>query len=270
MSDTKDNNSILETPISRRTFIKGAGIGLGAVAGAMVLTGASDSVITDDPLPYKQLDPEEAFKRGHEGYHLGGCAYGSYYAIMSMLREKIGAPYNNIPWRTLRFGGAGVAGWGTLCGVLTGTCAAIANVVPNADITKLTNEMLYWYSNTPIPTDEANTYAKKAKFTRTKKEYIKDVLPQSISNSPLCHASVAKWCQEANIDENDPKRAERCGRATADAVKKCVELLNAYFAGTFKPSVASYITTESQACLKCHTPDVGSLKMDCFSCHDGH
>ncbi|OJF76756.1 MAG: hypothetical protein BKP49_05380 [Treponema sp. CETP13] len=268
MVKTNKETNLLEKSISRRTFIKGAGIATGAVVGGIALTSAAEPVVTEDPLPYKTLDTKDVLIRGHEGYYVGGCCYGAYYAIMSALRDLIGGPYEDVQYRTMRYGGAGIAGWGTICGAENGACAAIATVVPNKDISKVCNELLYWYSNAQLPTDEANKIGAAGNYTRTTKEYPAIDLPQSVASSPLCHASVANWCKASGIAENDKKRLERCARVTGDAAAKAAELLNDYFAGTIK-YVAAYSPMQ-ESCFRCHSGTVGKPKMDCLSCHDGH
>ena len=267
------NQTILEKDISRRSLLRFGGLGMAVAATAGIAVGCKNrssvsGVIDDSPLPYKSLDPEAAALLAHKGYYDGECSYAAYYAIMTLLRETVGGPYNQIPTRTMRFGGAGVAGWGTLCGALNGSCAAISTVVPNADISKVTNELLFWYSNAVLPTDESNKLGAEGKFTKTTIDYPKVKLYQSTSHSPLCHASLSQWCVGANIEKTDPKRLERCARVSADTARKAVQLLNAYFDGSFKP--VATIDESSAACLSCHEPYTGQVKMTCSSCHEPH
>ncbi|MBO8127063.1 MAG: C_GCAxxG_C_C family protein, partial [Firmicutes bacterium] len=73
-------------------------------------------------------------------------------AILLQLQEKVGYPYTMLTPDMYRYGGGGVALWGTLCGTLNGACAMINLVVPAADVGKLCNELLGWYSETALPT----------------------------------------------------------------------------------------------------------------------
>ena len=52
-------------------------------------------------------------------------------------------------------------------------------------------------------------------------------LPQSESDSVLCHISVSKWCYINKIEAESKQRSERCGRLTADVAAKTAEILNA-------------------------------------------
>ena len=54
--------------------------------------------------PYVELDVEEVRKQRHAGHHEGSCAYGSFSAIIGLLQDEIGAPYDQIPTYMLHFG----------------------------------------------------------------------------------------------------------------------------------------------------------------------
>lgn len=262
--------------LSRKEFLKKAGIGLGFAAGALALGSTplfaedkkADSIVAEEPFPLVELDPEEARLRGHAGYYAGGCAYGSFYALLSLLRDKVGGPYNQIPFRTLSYGKAGVVGWGTLCGALNGAAAAITLALPNADYAKVINELVGWYTITPLPTDASNKIGAAGGFVRTaKKDYPRVLLVQSVSKSPLCHASVSQWCAAAKLGQSAPERMERCARLTGDTAARAVELLNAYKKGSFVPTFA--LDAETQSCLGCHK-DSQVGQMSCTSCHEPH
>jgi len=115
-------DKMLEKDISRRSFLKATGIGLGVATSALLFgTGVAGAqtqggVVTESPLPYAELDPEEARLRAHAAYFRAGCSYAVFYALLSMLRDKVGGPYNQIPLRMLGYGRGGAASWGTLCG----------------------------------------------------------------------------------------------------------------------------------------------------------
>jgi len=228
--EQKDQNGL-----SRREFLKKAGIGVGVAAGALALSStplfaeaSAAGTVAEDAFPLAILDPEEARLRGHAGYYMGGCAYGAFYAIISLLREKVGGPYNQVPYRMMSYGKAGGVGWGTLCGSLNGAAAAITLSVKNADYAKIINELIGWYTITPLPTDASNKIGAASGFIRTtSKKYPAIVLAQSTSKSPLCHASVSQWCKVAGLKQGTPERLERCARVTGDAAAKAVELRNA-------------------------------------------
>lgn len=60
--------------------------------------------------PHK-LDPKECAAVAYDGYwHKGlGCAYGAFYAIVGLMGEKYGAPYNQFPFAMLEVGKGGIS-----------------------------------------------------------------------------------------------------------------------------------------------------------------
>ncbi len=261
--------------ISRRSFLKTTGVGLGVAAGALVFgtgivgaqTPAPAGSVAETAFPYVELDPADGRLRGHAGYYKAGCAYGAFYAIVSMLREKVGGPYNQVPLRMLRFGGGGIANWGTICGALNGACAAINLAVPDADVGKLCGELLGWYTRFPFPSKESTDLAAAGAFKYTEKAYPKLNLVTSVSDSPLCHASNAKWIKASGFKLPSPERKERCARLTGDVVAKTVELLNAYKAGKFAATFK--VDDQTAGCIVCHAEDQEG-KMACTTCHEVH
>jgi len=272
--NSKENRMSENQNLSRRDFLRKAGMGTGLAAGALLLgtsplfAAESTSVVAEEAFPLAEIDPDEARLRGHAGYYVGGCAYGAFYSLLSLLREKVGGPYNQIPFRTLKYGEGGLAGWGTICGALNGSAAIITLAAPNADYGKIINELMGWYTVTPFPSEASNKLAAAGGFIQTaKKDYPRAILAQSVSGSPLCHASVSKWCDTAKMKSSSAERKERCARLTADVASRAAELLNAYKKGTFAASFA--MDAQTMTCLGCHAEDqVG--KMSCTSCHDPH
>jgi hypothetical protein len=93
-------------------------------------------------------------------------------------------------------------------------------------------------------------------------------LPQNISGSILCHASVTEWCNAASYTQDSLQRKERCARVTGDVAAFAAQILNEELAGTFTPHYVPPATIA--ACMTCH--GVGSMnkvaaKMECTQCH---
>ena len=214
-----------------QTGLAATGLGIGAVGlNAALQAGESEQKSAPEwPWPYKELDVELVRKRGHKYYYEGGCMYGSSGGLLSVLIDDIGHPYTTFPHDMMRYGGGGIAGWGTVCGSLNGACAIITLVAGKA-YGNITNELMAWYGTTPFPSDKANHYAANHEFLVEK--YKTDaVLPTTVSGSPLCHVSVNTWCREAGFASGSPQRAERCARLTGDVAAKAAELLNANLRG---------------------------------------
>lgn len=226
------------------------------------------------PWQYVKLDVEEVRKRGHEAYYRGGCCLGAFAAVVEALREKVGYPFTHIPVEMMGFGAGGVAGWGTTCGSLIGASAAI-NLVTKTDVARtIVDELIGQYTITPFPSQISNDYAVNHQFLVA--EYKSDIeLPQSVSNSPLCHVSVSEWCKTSGYASGSAERAERCGRLTGDVAALAVELLNANADGTFAPTFQ--FSEDAQTCMACHKLgenfEAGNFiqgKGECLSCHEPH
>jgi hypothetical protein len=205
-------------------------------------------------------------KRGHKAYYDGGCCYGAFQAIVAALADTVGEPFTQLPPQIMYFGEGGGAGWGTLCGAINGAAAAIGLVVDRTNTSTIVSELFGWYTQTPFPTDTSNDYAVHHLFLVNK--YDKP-LPQSVSGSPLCHASVSLWCTASGIKSTAPERLERCARLTGDCAARAVEMLNAFFAGQFRPNfVTSAAVAQCQSCHGAAIVDVvPKVKMECPQCH---
>lgn len=210
--------------------------------------------------PYKILNPLEASKLGYEGYYKGECCYGAVFGMINTLNKLFPKEYLNFPMEMFYYGRGGAAGWGTLCGALNGGSAIITLIAGN-DYLPLVNELIGWYTLEPFPSKDHDRYAK-----------FKNQV-QSISNSPLCHISVTKWCKAANIKEGSKERSDRCAKVTGDVVKKAVMILNDWHEKKF---VSTYKADKSFAdCISCHVDRSGVLNnskgtMNCVQCHERH
>lgn len=257
------------TTISKREFLKNTGkVALGAAIGVAGFNATK--IFADDqypwPWPYAVLDPDAARIAAHDFYWNDlDCSSGVFAAIVSLLRQTVGAPWTNMPYETLLYGRGGGAGWGTLCGTLNGAAAIISLVVNKADSTALINEVWGYYMTENLPTAKSNEFAIQGKYTVHK--YDQDLI-SNISGSPLCHPSVSQWCNVANKKTGDTERKERCGRIAGDIAAKTVEVLNAYFDKTFK---ATFVDSDGvKGCLTCHGSNGKAnvfTHMECSTCH---
>lgn len=262
-----------DRPWDRRKFIAGTGVltGLGFFIGKVdaALSPVSAQTLQlkhpELPWPYKKLDPEVVRRRGYEGFYRTEnhyhCCAGAAYGLLGMLQELVGYPFTMIPIDMFRYGLAGGAQWGTLCGALNGVAPTVGLLVDRDTVLKIVSEVIGWYTTTPLPTRLHDSYAK---FKGQ---------PQVIPALPLCHVSVSTWCKAANARVNSPERDDRCAKITGDVCAKTAELLNAHFEGKFVPV---YKPSETAAeCMGCHFGEETLLddvmaKMNCVSCHEPH
>lgn len=253
---------------SRREFIKSAG-SYGIVAGVGIASGCSfrEPTRQEDPAshpfgyPEEGLDVEVTRRLGYDGFkgitladgtRHSGCAFGAFNAIIGQLAEKVGAPYTSIPTQMMDWAGAGVVGFGSLCGTLNGTAAAIGLICSASDARPFVSDLLTWYSEEALPT---NILAPTGE------------LPQSTADSNLCHVSLTHWCRESGFASGSPERAERCARVSGDVAAKAVEMMNNGALGLQVPS-------EKTVCRACHymgpSYAAGQFthgEMNCLTCH---
>ncbi|NLY56068.1 MAG: C_GCAxxG_C_C family protein [Firmicutes bacterium] len=175
-------------------------------------------------------------------------------ALALQLQEKVGYPWTTINADMYRWGSAGIASWGTVCGTLNGIAAVVNLVVPFSDMPKVLDEVFGWYTETALPLDKHQAWQKYP-------------TAQSVAGNPLCHTSVSKWCAASGYREDSPERKERCGKLSGDTAAKTVEVLNAYFDGKFAQTYK--IPASMESCYNCHVSRMSNTltKMDCTPCH---
>jgi hypothetical protein len=283
LGQEKSNHTGRTYRVSRRKFLKDAGAAALGLAALTAIFGAitsytkinaseSAAPVTTNPLttgqtsdnsstlpwPYIKIDPKAAAERAYEAYYNGGCMYGAFEGIIGELRDNIGFPYDTFPAAVTKYGSAGVHGWGTLCGALNGVAEAIFLMRDTTIGGQIIDEVYAWYATSELPDYKPNS----PKF---------DDIARSVSDSPLCHVSVTKWCNHAGYKTTTPERAERCAWLTASTVKYTVELLNKEFENKFEPTFA--IPSSVSDCLSCHGKGGEienvhiSKQVDCNECH---
>ena len=247
---------------SRRNFLLS---GTGAFTAGVALAGGSyimKSIVKSKatevvavgywPYPKGGLDVDLARKYGQEAYYGNGCGYASTYALVRVLKEALGqgTVWDNLPVEMMKYGSNGAVGWGTLCGALNGALAIITLACPGWNL--VGNELMGWYTVTPLPTDIWNPPI------------------QTVSSSPLCHVSVSVWSKASGHAVNSPEKMDRASMIVGDTVAKAAELLNEYAqTGTIEPSFE--IPIEYANCLSCHNVFKNQVgKMNCVLCHEGH
>jgi hypothetical protein len=133
----------------------------------------------------------------------------------------------------------------------------------------LIDDLMSWYAQVQFPSDISNSYAENRTFKTDKN--IKG-LPQSRSDSPLCHVSVTKWCVASGCAVDSPERLERCARLSGDVVAQAVKILNDKNQGIFQSEHQP--ARAVSGCMSCHGPGHSkrnvSARMDCLPCHHDH
>ena len=266
----------------RREFLSSVGkVGAMAGAGALVAgsVGCSDDAVATPgnivqwPLQYEPVDEERVRELAYYTFYNGGCCYGAFEGMIAVMREFMGGDFDLIPTVMMRFGGGGVAGFGSICGTLNGAAAAINLMLPNSEANPLITELLSWYAATMLPTAETNAYAMdNPTLPEGKTQLFTGDLGQSIAGGNLCHMSVTNWSRATGLGSGSNERKERCARLTADIAVKAIELLTANYNGTF---VAQFgLPADNVNCRTCHKEGTDPLygeftngKMDCGICH---
>ncbi len=205
---------------TRREFIIGAGkIAAGAAAvsalNPVLNTIAEEAPAAPEyPFTYVKLDPEEVKEHCYQRfYDYGGCAAGSFGGIVDILSEKVGYPFNQLPY-LMYANGAGGYGAASLCGSIGGCAGIIGLFLEAKDSRAITAELFKWYRGHEFPQYDPENYAPE----------------KTVAKSVNCSDSVTKFMQANGIKEmSDPVRMSRCAAVTGEAAAKTVELLNAHF-----------------------------------------
>jgi hypothetical protein len=200
----------------------------------------------------------------------------------------MGTDWDYLPYDLYLYGGGGIGGWATLCGIVNGA-PALCNLIGlhgalGADIIGhyCISE---WPSTSKLPDlyyDDAgygpSTYT--SEWSVAKQPIEKgNVLANVIPYSPLCHISISKWCYAAgvNLGTAGPytfqHKNDRCGKIAAEMAGYTAELINYYALNG--ASADPYVMPAATAdCSTCHTKtaDVSLYpaqvgKMDCAECH---
>ena len=213
--------------------------------------------------PHK-LDPKECAAVAYDGYwHKGlGCAYGAFYAIVGLMGEKYGAPYNQFPFAMLEVGKGGISDWGTICGALLGPASAYALFWGRKERNPMVSELYRWYETAKLPMFNPGEAAKG----------VNGVLPTSFPAPLLSPVLRTRWFLKKRVEPHSRPAGDRSGRLTADVTYKAVEIMNAKIDGTFKPALAA--PQSISYCGECHAKgkEADNMKsvMDCTPCHSGN
>jgi hypothetical protein len=282
----------MKKELSRRDLLGRAGLAIGGVVafGALACSSEDDPncpLVEECPpppepgpqvanFPYQQylpagyqMDVAAVKETAYHGYYEGGCCHGAFKGLLTEF-AKVGQPFNLLPIDLGKFGGGGVAGYGSICGAALGGVLIQNFVASNAGArAAMMTDLLRWYERERFP-----------KYVPTAVDVAETALTLDFSaanlvnlgvvtGSHLCHASVSGWCAANGVSASGNDKKARCARLTADVAGKVAEMMNAYLTGAAYTAAA--IDTASAACLGCHpatsTGQPVASGMACDSCH---
>ena len=199
--------------LSRRSFLKGLGLGAAGAAAAGMLSLVPAMAETPDvpewPWTWHPIDKEKALEYTYKRwFEVGGCGAGAVAGIMELLAEEYGYPYSVIPAKTMALA-AGGYGCQTLCGALAGSCMMLGFFCEPAVAGDLRNQLFAWYRDHAFP-----VYQPEYEAITT------------VAGDITCNASVNKFMKANNLQMGDTPRKARCAALTAEVVVKTIELLN--------------------------------------------
>lgn len=253
----EEKNQVTDNGVSRRSFLATSGMVLAGAAVASTILGKSEKASAyeiNTGYGYALLDPQKVGQVAYENYAKRWCASSVIAGLVTELAAKVGGPWKTYPIDAMRWAHGGFAGWGALCGTLTGAGCVIGLIVPDTDIAEeMTNDLAFYYSYTDLPS-----------FTPPK-NLIADINNMTIANTPVCHISVGRWMNKEGVEFLSPERAERCARLAANVAMETANMLNEWKKeGTYTPKhkplfnvLANGITSQNN-CTDCHGNNVPS------------
>lgn len=241
--------------VSRRSFLAGSGKVLAGAALATTVLGSqvnnAEAYAYKGGYDYVKLDPKEVAQLTYENYFKRWCASSVIAGFAEQLRTKAGGKWKDFPIDAMRWAHGGMAGWGALCGTLTGAGLIVGLVTDETDTAEaMANDLAFYYSDVELP-------------SFTPKKIIKaEISDMTIAGTPVCHISVGRWMKASGDAFLTDERAERCARLAANVAQETAHMLNAWKDGTYvarhKPLfnvVANGITSQNN-CMDCHGQNV--------------
>lgn len=284
MKKNTKNNLTRRDLMTRAVYALGGAATLGSIQACSSSAAAPAPVTgpTAKDFPYEKhlpvdyrLDPAALKDPAYNAYYAGGCCHGSYSALLNHLAATAGAPFDQLPPDFGKFGGGGIAGYGSICGAPLGGMLIINMVVADATArNNMMTDLLRWYERAKFPTFTPVTINAAEKTTLDFSAANIAAL-QTTPGTHLCHASVSGWCAAIGVAANSGDKLARCSRLTADVASKVADMINTYLASPTTPKTynAAGRDSVSAGCVGCHapTPVVTTRPvasgMSCAPCH---
>ena len=112
----------------------------------------------DDQWQYVRLDPAVVAAEAYRQVPDGGCMYGLFAGIMTLMAREQREPCLSFPVHMMKYGEGGVGLWGSLCGTVNGGAAVIGLFERDKQRREnLIAELFSWYETTELPTYPAES-----------------------------------------------------------------------------------------------------------------
>ncbi len=235
--------------ISRRQLIVDGAkiITAAALVGAASGVSTSEAYTYPSQFKYKKLDIERVGQITYENYFKRWCCSSVLAGLVEPLKEKVGGAWKDFPIDAYKWAHGGFAGWGALCGTLTGAGIVIGLVTKDTDIAEaMSNDLAFYYSYTELPSFQPDKPIKA------------EIKHMTIAGTPVCHISVGRWMRAEGVGFLTNERAERCARLSANIAMEAARMLNAWVDGRYTPkhsplyNVAANGITSQNNCRDCH------------------
>lgn len=271
--------------ITRATYALGGAATLGAL---QACSSKADAATPPTPqvadFPYEQhlpsgyqLDVAAVKEPAYHGYYAGGCCHGAYSALVGHLKSTVGAPFSLLPLDFGKFGGGGIASYGSICGAVLAGQLVINMIVANtAARAAMMTDLMRWYEGNAFPEYDPTTV--DAGETGLTKDFSAGnlVILQAVPGSHLCHTSVSGWCAANGVSAGGADKKARCARLTADVAGMVAAMINTYLTG--HAYTAAGLDATSASCVGCHTAGstgtgsngvapTSASGMACATCH---
>ena len=167
------------------------------------------------------------------------------------------------------YGGGGIGGSGSLCGVPNGVCSVLNMCGQHS----LASKVIDYYNWTAFPTVNVELVYDPDTWTVGPVPIPSEYLTPTVAEVPLCHVSISKYCAANGVtlkDTDDQSRIyknDRCSKIACDVAAFALELMQGMTYDLVGPS------SKTTTCMGCHNTSADSVipaqqgNMECAGCH---